>query len=104
METLKRSEIAGGRGLLWMGAPRAALWRRTRRGRGGAGGDGARSAAGDGDGEEEDEEARQDGEGGGRWRGQGPAAAVAGDGAACRRQVARGAAAGRDHRQGPQEL
>ncbi|KAI4994122.1 hypothetical protein ZWY2020_029170 [Hordeum vulgare] len=66
-ETLKRSAIAGGRGLLWMGAPRAALWRRRRRGLGG--GDGARLAAGDG--EEEDEEARHDGEGGGRRRGQG---------------------------------
>uniref|UniRef100_A0ACD5XKR1 Uncharacterized protein n=2 Tax=Avena sativa TaxID=4498 RepID=A0ACD5XKR1_AVESA len=55
-----------------MGAPRAALWRRTRRGRGGAGGDGARSAAGDGEEEDEDEEGRHDGEGGGRRRGQGP--------------------------------
>ncbi|RLN38666.1 hypothetical protein C2845_PM01G15540 [Panicum miliaceum] len=52
----------------------------------------------------DDEKARRDGEGGGRWRWEGAAAAVAGDGALRRRQVARPAAAGRDHRQGPQEL
>jgi hypothetical protein len=45
-----------------------------------------------------------DGEGGGRRRWEGAPAAVAGDGAARKRQVARPAAAGRDHRQGPQEL
>jgi hypothetical protein len=45
-----------------------------------------------------------DGEGGGRRRWEGAPASVAGDGATRERQVARSAAAGRDHRQGPQEL
>ena len=88
-ETMKRSGFAGPR--VWMGTTRAAL----RRG-------GARVTREED--EDDDEGARRDGEGGGRRRWEGAAAAVAGDGALRRRQVARPAAAGRDHRQGAQEL
>jgi hypothetical protein len=96
-EILKRSDFAGAE--VWMGATRAAL---RRRGRAEAEERGPRAR--DWPLYVCNAEARQDGEGGGRRRWEGAPAAVAGDGAARKRQVARGAAAGRNHRQGPQEL